>query len=561
MRKLWLSFFLIILFLNLDAQNIKAKYHFSSDSELPKITFSKTSFSDSLACLNYLHEKQALLQEKGFLELSIDSVRFTEFDVNVFVYIGNQYKNLQIDFELKFEDLLRQSKSIYLNKSIYKTNLILEENSKIIEYLENHGYPYAKVKLDSIKYIKEGISAFLDIERGERILYDSVIVTGNLKVSKSFLNGYTGIRPGFEYNNKKVKSIRKAFNDLPVAQEDADIELEKHEDKVNIKIPADKLSNNRFDGILGILPNDETTGELVLTGEINISLQNMLKSVESINFKWEKLESTSQQLEIDFKIPYIFNTNIGLSSALNIDKHDSTFLNSTLKAGAQYYFQGQNNLGFQFKSKTSSVLSEDPVVKKQFSPYSLNSYGLTFEYRKLDYYFNPRKGLDLSLEVNIGNKDIKTEFEQVESQVQYDGQLKAKLFLPMGKKHTVLLANQTSFLLSETMFVNELYRIGGLSSIRGFMESSIYASTYSIMSFEYRFVFERNSALFTFFDAAWYEKKSEQYFYDYPFGFGFGLFFKTKAGIFTISYAMGQQKNENLNIKNAKIHFGFINKF
>ena len=111
------------------------------------------------------------------------------------------------------------------------------------------------------------------------------------------------------------------------------------------------------------------------------------------------------------------------------------------------------------------------------------------------------------------------------------------------------------------MFLNELYRIGGLNSIRGFMESSIYASTYSIASFEYRFVFERNSALFTFFDAAWYEKKFEDYYYDYPMGFGFGLFFKTKAGIFTISYAMGQQKNENLNIKNAKIHFGFINKF
>ena len=49
------------------------------------------------------------------------------------------------------------------------------------------------------------------------------------------------------------------------------------------------------------------------------------------------------------------------------------------------------------------------------------------------------------------------------------------------------------FYIGETMFQNELFRIGGLKTLRGFDEESIFASVYSIFTLEYRFILEQNS--------------------------------------------------------------------
>lgn len=111
----------------------------------------------------------------------------------------------------------------------------------------------------------------------------------------------------------------------------------------------------------------------------------------------------------------------------------------------------------------------------------------------------------------------------------------------------------------QKIFKNELYRIGGLSTLRGFDEESIYASEYLIGSSEIRFLFEENSAFFAFYDQAYY--KSIDVKNDNPAGFGAGIEFQTKAGIFTFSYALGSQLGNSVQFKTARVHFGFVNRF
>ena len=112
------------------------------------------------------------------------------------------------------------------------------------------------------------------------------------------------------------------------------------------------------------------------------------------------------------------------------------------------------------------------------------------------------------------------------------------------------------------MFDNELIRIGGLFTLRGFDEESIFATFYSIATVEYRYILEQNSFLYLFFDGAYYEKDNVKgYVSDRPIGFGAGMSFDTKAGIFSISYALGKQFDNPILFRSAKIHFGFINYF
>jgi hemolysin activation/secretion protein len=107
-----------------------------------------------------------------------------------------------------------------------------------------------------------------------------------------------------------------------------------------------------------------------------------------------------------------------------------------------------------------------------------------------------------------------------------------------------------------------VYRIGGLRTIRGINEESIFASAWSVATVEYRWLLEENSAVFVFIDQAWYEYKNRgNYSRDTPLNVGAGFNFETKAGIFTFNYALGKQFDNPVLVRNGKISFGFRSLF
>jgi hemolysin activation/secretion protein len=74
---------------------------------------------------------------------------------------------------------------------------------------------------------------------------------------------------------------------------------------------------------------------------------------------------------------------------------------------------------------------------------------------------------------------------------------------------------------------------------------------------------EQNSFLFLFYDQGWYQENLAESgtVRDTPFGVGAGMDFQTKAGIFSISYAVGKQFDNPISVKDGKISFGLINNF
>lgn len=111
-------------------------------------------------------------------------------------------------------------------------------------------------------------------------------------------------------------------------------------------------------------------------------------------------------------------------------------------------------------------------------------------------------------------------------------------------------------------FQNELFRIGGLKSLRGFDEESIHATGFAIFTLEYRYLLEENSYLYLFGEGAYVENVSRNISeYDTPYGFGAGISFQIKAGIFSLSYALGSQKQNPIDVKGGKVHFGIVNYF
>ena len=133
-------------------------------------------------------------------------------------------------------------------------------------------------------------------------------------------------------------------------------------------------------------------------------------------------------------------------------------------------------------------------------------------------------------------------------------------FIPIKNSAAVLIKNESAYQYLATYFTNDLYRIGGINTVRGFDERSVLASAYSITTAEYRLLLNRDSFFSVFSDAA-YVQNEQNSTDNFLIGFGSGLDLSTKAGIFSVNLALGKSNEEPFNFDKTRIHFGYVNVF
>jgi outer membrane protein assembly factor BamA len=236
--------------------------------------------------------------------------------------------------------------------------------------------------------------------------------------------------------------------------------------------------------------------------------------------------------------------------------------------------RGTDYLKLYFEARNSSLLSTRGLSNisalPDYADIGTSLYGLEANITRLDYRFNPRKGYRLISRVSAGSRKIRKNvavnplvYEGLRlNSIQVNAMLDADLFVPLFRRATFNTGLMASWLESPSLFENELPRIGGINSLRGFNEESIFAASYAILNLEYRYLMDENAFIFVFVNGAWYENKAvNRNISDTPYGLGAGISFETKAGIFSLSYALGSEKGNPVQFRSAKVHFGLTSLF
>ena len=513
--------------------------------------------------------------DKAYLTASYDSLISDSLTLKAYLTFGSQYKWAFLKNENVDEGVLSEigfREKLYSNKPIYYKS-VKRVQEKLITYYENNGYPFASVKLDSIVISGENISAKLKLTKNLQEKIDSVLIKGTAKIAPVYIYNYLGIKPGSLYNEGQLKKVNTRLAEIPFVRSSKPATVIFNNKFNKLILNLDKKQASQFDGIIGILPNDKT-GTILFTGVVHLKLQNGLGRGELIDLNWQRLQTQTQDLKLRLVYPFLLGSPFGLDYNLKIYKQDTTFLAVSQNIGLQYILTGGNYFKVFYSNTISSLLSTTGLEYLTTLPINAdvqsNMYGIGLKYEKLDYRLNPRKGYSFIGNTSAGTKTIKKNanlnpivYEGLKlSSTQYNADLEGSIFIPIKDRSTIKIANQSAFMYGENMFHNELFRIGGLNALRGFDEESIYASAYSIFTLEYHYILEQNSYLYLFSDGAYYENRSlQQYVHDTPFGFGAGISFETKAGIFSISYALGKQFDNPIELKSGKIHFGIVNYF
>ncbi len=541
-----------------------------------KQLLSTNIFKDTFLLQRDLKKAMLKLQSSGYLASSIDSIHKDSTSFTAFLFLGNKFEWAQLEkgnAEAVFLNGTGFNQKLYRQKPFRIVQLAKMENAIIVN-CENNGYPFASVKLDSISISENTVHAKLNLEKNRLCKIDSVIMNGKDVVAPVYIYNYIGIKPGVIYNESKVKRISTRLRELPFVTESRSNEIIFEEKVTKLLLYLEPRKASQFDGVLGVAPDRD--GKIMFTGEAHLKLQNALRRGEVIELNWKQLAAKTQDLKVHALYPYLFNTPIGIDGNLAIYKQDTSYIDVTKNLGVQYMFNGTNFIKAFVNDKESTLLStkglESQTVLPPNADINITSYGLTIHFEKLDYRYNPRKGFIIETSPSTGNRVIKKNgdlnpiiYDSLKLKAtQYHFDFSGDYYFPVTQRQVLNIGNKSGYVYSPDLFSNELFRIGGLKTLRGFDEESILASLYTIGKIEYRYLLEQNSFLFAFYNQAWYENLSRGEVIDrtdMPYGFGAGINFETKLGIMSVSYALGKQFDNPLYFRNGKVHFGIISYF
>jgi outer membrane protein assembly factor BamA len=541
----------------------------------------KNEIANPLEAENISKDIIKALIADSYLAATIDSIVSDSLAIFAYITPNQKFKwaNLSSgNLEKELVNKIDLSNRLFLNRPFSGKNLN-QLFERTILYFENNGYPFISVSLDSI-FFENGneISASLLIKKNKFYKIDSLILNGRSGISNNYISRHLGISEGQTYNQASINEITLRIKEISFIEEIRPHEIQFFDDNIKVQLFTQKKKASRFDGVLGLLSN-ENTGKVELTGDVDLNLINSFNKGENLSFNWRKLQGNSQDLTLGIIYPYFLNTAVGINFDFKLYKQDTTFIDLTTRVGLNYNLRRAEYIHLFIENKNSSLLSRKSIVSSNngtipsLGDIKTNLFGIGYRIERLNYKYNPSKGYSILCDFATGRKRLlkinaleelrPNLYDDVQlKSIQYNGKLKAEKFIKIKNRSSFLIANTTGISYSENLYFNELLRIGGLKILRGFDEESINASSYSIFTFEYRFLLDRNSFFSLFSDGGFYEANyQDKYISDTPFGLGAGISFETNAGIFTINYAIGKQFNNPFELRAAKVHFGFINFF
>jgi hypothetical protein len=430
-------------------------------------------------------------------------------------------------------------------KKIFKRSEIDSLFHLTIEKLENNGYPFSKIKFftDSVKNYK--IYGKLVLDKGKLITIDSIAIKGYNKFPSYLIKRYIQIPKKIIYNQERINNISQKIHEIDFIEEYKKNEILFNPNKNIVYVYLKRKKNNYLDAFLGL---NNYNNKIILLGKIHLNISNTINLFENIEFKWNKLNEASQELNFKIQFPYIFNSIFGINSELNI-LHFENIYNKIDVAFSLRIKQKTSNINIGYLNKKSSVFTENST--NVLSEFHSNFLHIIWEKYGTKKDFSSKHNYNLSIEIGLGNSII----ENQKSTRKY-GKLSFQILVPFFNSNFIFLKSQNALIIGENILENEKVGIGGQNYLRGFLDNTFFSKSFNIINLENKYFIEENTYISAFYDFG--------IIHDYDnhlvSSLGIGLGLTLKNDIFSVNYAIPSQNN-NFDISDAKLHFNYLIKF
>jgi hypothetical protein len=427
-------------------------------------------------------------------------------------------------------------------------NLPLPKNknpNELLHWLNNKGYPYAQLELDTLMFDGKSSEFTWNISPGKRILLDTII-TPNILFNKRTLQRCLNYEPGQPYSTDKVQSIGDALSQISFLKPNAQVSIRMHSETFSLTIKADRKKNNVISALVALQPKPNSS-QSILTGNIDLELSNALKQAETIEFHWKRPQPKSQSLAFKLGSPFTAGLPVGFQFEFASFIRDSTFSSTDLYLRLLTKTNDLNGFSAAVgKSSNTHFQSSSLFGNTQNKTYSLR-------YSKNN---NSNNSINFLIEGLAGTRTI-----------QYETSASTKkLYALRGKAWSkfnlteLLFSNinlEVNGLFSDSLFNNEISRLGGTKNLRAFIEESIYASQYAMLNYDFGVNLGSEIQSFLFGDFAKIQEPISKIYYDA----GLGFRFQQENGSLSITYGIGNIENNGLQLKNGRVGITFSSRF
>lgn len=551
MKKIFLFFFLIIVSGNTSAQNFYLKIIGQNEAEnktIDSIGYNKKHENVKSIVIenNSFYEK---LTKKGYTESQFsetiklnDSTFCYKYNLGkkinyAHLYIGvNNQENIPVYYTLKNDTLSipYEETESFLNNTLKK--------------LESNGFSMAKVQLINLQNKANFITAELSVIKETKRQLNSVVINGYEKFPQSHKKNILRLYRNKVFNQKNLDKLYNDFEKFRFVKQSKYPEILFTKDSTKVYVYLEKAKPNTFDGYIGFTNDEES--KLILSGYVDLVLQNILNSGEKFSLYWKSDGQDQKTFNFGLELPYIFKSPIGLKTELNIFKQDSTFQNTRTNIELGYFFNYNTRLYLGYQSTESSDIQNANTTNLSDFDNSYITTALEFVDFKNDDFLFPEK-TNFNLKLGTGKRDSK-----LISDNQLFGSLNLKHNLYLNQKNIINIKSQNFYLQSKNYIVNELSRFGGINSIRGFNENSLQGNTFTSLLTEYRYVLAPTLYIHSIIDYGYLQDNTVDT-NENLLGLGFGFGLLSKNGLFNIVYANGSTNNQAIKLSNSIVHISF----
>lgn len=513
--------------------------------------------------------------QKGYLNAKIDSISSESLLLRFFISTGQPFQYIinQSNISPQVTAKLRIEK--YLLGNTISFTEFEQLTITLLKHYENSGYPFARLSKKEISISENIIQINLQLDPHELIVYDTLQIGRDVSLSKRFLEHHTGISPGNPYSELQVQGVADKIRELDFVTLESAPTLSFSPGKASLQLPLKKSRANRFDGIAGLASNEGTEGQFRLTGLLSLYLSNTLGEGEFLDLTWQAPGQGSQLLNITAAYPYLLGLPLRSELLFALQRRDTTWMQVQFKPALFAQTASGLQWGVFVHYTKGSLISTKQYTHTTTKPQNLDFvtrlYGIEFRHKTSAYQQNLlMPGYRIVFSTAAGNRIISIN-SNLPAQIYDDIPLKRLQINGQGNLEkrwktsgisTFTLENSFAWLNGRNLPENQLYRLGGFRSLKGFDELSMAASAYFVSTAELRFFAGQSTFFSILVNGGWYERHLPgDYYNDFPVGFGAGMNIETQAGIFALYFAMGTQKNIPLEFRNTKIHLGYVSTF
>jgi hypothetical protein len=417
--------------------------------------------------------------------------------------------------------------------------------NSLLSDLETNGYSLAKLKLINFQTKNNSLCAELFLDQGNFRVLNNIVIKGYDKFPESHKKEILRLFKNKTFNKENLSKIQNNFEQFRFVNQIKYPEILFTKDTTKIYVYLEKAKANKFDGYVGF--SNDKKNNLELNGYLDLLLVNIMNAGENLSLYWKSDSGNQKTFNLNVEVPYIFKSPIGIKANLNIYKQDSLFQNAKTAIDVGYFFNYNTRLYLGYQSAESSDIqnSNNSTIRD----YSNSFVTANFEFLNIDKsnFLLPEK-TKLSSKIGFGSR-----YSNSNNYQQFFANIDISHCLILNNRNSIYLKSRNYYLQSDQYIINELYRFGGINSIRGFNENSLQGNFFSSILSEYRYLVSSELYVNSIIDYGYFSDSTSSI-SDNLFGIGFGFGLLTKNGLLNMVYANGNSGNQNIQLSNSVVH-------